>query len=223
MKIFIVEGDRTLRTSLENFFKENHFETAISDNGMEAIQIFHSQMNTIDIVLLDVTLPLRNGNDVLRQIRNWSNVPVIMLTENNEIDEQIQSYLLGADDYIAKPYSLEIIKLHVDAILKRSRPKDNNLITSLDLSLDIEGEKLYLDGEEIYITPKEFELLYFFMRNENKVLSRDIILDQVWGFDYNGSNRTIDTLIKQLRKKIGHQNHIRTVYGKGYCFEKNKD
>ena len=171
-------------------------------------------------MLLDLMLPFAGGLEVLKDIRLRSNVPVIVLSAKETVEDQIQGFAYGADDYITKPYSLAVVKAHVEAVLKRAAGEpDVETISCGRITLELEGKRVLVDGKRVEATPKEYELLEFFCRNEGRVLTREQILDQIWGFDYDGDTRTIDTMVKQLRKKIGNPAYIRTVYGVGYCFE----
>lgn len=163
-------------------------------------------------------LPFADGNEVLKQIRLISNVPVIMLTAKEEVEDQLKSLSYGADNYITKPYSLAVVKMHIEALLKRFR-QEQDFLTAGEIRIETGAQKVYVRDEFVETTPKEFELLHFFMKNEGIVLTRDQILDSIWGYHYVGDTRTIDTIVKQLRKKLGDSSCIRTVYGIGYCFE----
>ena len=180
-------------------------------------------MNKIDLVLLDIKLPLVNGNEVLNEIRRNSQIPVIMLTANSSVEKQLYSFSQGADDYIVKPYTLAVLKAHVEAVLKRAGKMDQFLEAG-ELRLDLPGQKVYRKGEYVETTRREYELLQYFMENQGRVLKREHILDAVWGFDYAGETRTVDTMVKQLRKKLTDEcNYIRSVYGVGYIFEAEAD
>jgi len=160
---------------------------------------------------------------VLKDIRQWSNVPVIVLSAKETVEDQIQGFAYGADDYITKPYSLAVVKAHVEAVLKRAAGESGTeVLTCGRITLELEGKRVLVGGKRVDATPREHELLEFFCRNEGRVLTREQILDRIWGFDYDGDTRTIDTMVKQLRKKIGNPAYIRTIYGVGYCFEGEK-
>lgn len=215
--ILIVEDEKKLLNTLSDFLKLNGYELLTAENGIEAMRQFMAHGQEIDLVLLDIMLPFLNGFELLKEIRMRSNVPVIMLTAKSSVEDQIEGFEYGADDYITKPYSLSLIKAHIEAVLKRVG-KTQDFMISGDIRMDVKGQKVYVREEYIETTPKEFELLLFFMENEGMVLSRDRILDAVWGYHYEGDMRTVDTLVKQLRKKLKDGNCIRSIYGVGYVF-----
>lgn len=215
--VLVVEDEKKLLKTLSDFLKLNGYHVLAAENGIEAMKLFTGHIQEIDIVLLDIMLPFLNGYELLKEIRMRSNVPVIMLTAKSSVEDQIEGFEYGADDYITKPYSLSILKAHIEAVLKRSG-KQQDFMVSGDIRIDVKGQKVYLREEYMETTPKEFELLLFFMENEGTVLSRDHILDAVWGYHYAGDIRTVDTLVKQLRKKMKDGSYIRSVYGVGYVF-----
>ncbi|MCM1159735.1 MAG: response regulator transcription factor [Roseburia sp.] len=215
--ILIVEDEKKLLNTISDFLKLNGYRLLTAENGIEAMRQFTAYAQEIDIVLLDIMLPFLNGYELLKEIRMRSNVPVILLTAKSSVEDQIEGFEYGADDYITKPYSLSLIKAHIEAVLKRAG-KTQDFMVSGDIRIDVKGQKVYVREEYIETTPKEFELLLFFMENEGMVLSRDRILDAVWGYQYEGDIRTVDTLVKQLRKKLKDGNYIRSIYGIGYVF-----
>lgn len=216
--ILVIEDEKKLLKTLKDFFELNQYKVYTAEDGLEGIQQFKIHSKEISCVLLDVMLPFADGNDVLKQIRLISNVPVIMLTAKEEVEDQLKSLTYGADNYITKPYSLAVVKMHIEALLKRFR-QEQDFLTSGEIRIETGAQKVYVRDEFVETTPKEFELLHFFMKNEGIVLTRDQILDSIWGYHYVGDTRTIDTIVKQLRKKLGDGSCIRTVYGVGYCFE----
>ncbi len=147
-----------------------------------------------------------------------SNVPVILLTAKEDVEDQLKGFSCGADDYIVKPYTLSIVKVHIEAILKRLGHGQDCLYAG-DIRVECKAQKVFVNNQFIETTPKEFELLQMFIKHQGTVLTRDNILDDIWGYQYVGDIRTVDTLVKQLRKKLGDTSYIRTVYGVGYCFE----
>lgn len=216
--VLVVEDETKLLETLSDFLEMNHYNVIQAMDGLDGIQKFHTHRSEIDIVLLDVMLPFADGYEVLKQIRVCSNVPVIFLTAKEEVEDQIKGFSYGADDYIIKPYSLSVIKLHIEAVLKRFGHGESFLYAG-DVKIDVKAKKIYVKEEFVETTPKEFELLHLLIRNQGTVLTRDYILDAIWGDYYVGDVRTIDTIVKQLRKKLGDASLIRTVYGVGYCFE----
>ncbi len=216
--ILVIEDEKKLLKTLKDFFELNQYKVYTAEDGLEGIQQFKIHSKEISCVLLDVMLPFADGNEVLKQIRLISNVPIIMLTAKEEVEDQLKSLSYGADNYITKPYSLAVVKMHIEALLKRFR-QEQDFLTSGEIKIETGAQKVYVGDEFVETTPKEFELLHFFMKNEGIVLTRDQILDSIWGYHYVGDTRTIDTIVKQLRKKLGDGSCIRTVYGVGYCFE----
>lgn len=216
--ILIIEDEKKLLKTLADFLTMNHYQVYTAEDGLKGMQQFMEHRGEIKCVLLDVMLPFADGNEVLKQIRLFSNVPVIMLTAKEEVEDQLESFSNGADDYIVKPYSLAVVKMHLEAVLKRF-DKERDFLTVGDIRIEVGAQKIYVKDVFVETTPKEFEVMHFFMKNEGVVLTRDQILDSVWGYHYVGDTRTIDTIVKQLRKKLGDVVYIRTVYGVGYCFE----
>lgn len=221
--LLVVEDEKKLLRTLSDFLKLQGYQVLQALDGQEALELFYDKGNQIDLILLDIMLPRVGGNEVLAEIRKSSQIPVIMLTANSSVEGQLHSFSKGADDYIVKPYTLSIIKAHVEAVLKRAG-KYRKYLEAGRLRLDLSAQKVYRNGEFVETTPKEYKLLLHFMENQGRVLKRENILDSVWGFDYNGETRTVDTLVKQLRKKLtGECNYIRSVYGVGYIFETGTD
>lgn len=216
--ILVIEDEKKLLKALTDFFTIHEYQVYTAENGLEGIQQFKVHSEEISCVLLDIMLPFMDDNEVLKQIRVFSNVPVIMLTAKEEVEDQLESLSHGADNYIVKPYSLAVVKMHVEALIKRFR-QEEEFLTAGNIRIEIAAHKLYVNDIFVETTPKEFELMLFFMKNEGVVLTRDHILDSIWGYHYVGDTRTIDTIVKQLRKKLGNISCIRTVYGVGYCFE----
>lgn len=218
--ILVIEDEKKLLQTMAEFLKLNGYEVLTASDGLEGLRRFKQYEEKVDLVLLDLMLPFAGGLEVLKEIRVRSNVPVIVLSAKETVEDQIQGFAHGADDYITKPYSLAVVKAHVEAVLKRA--VGGQSVETLEcgmITLELEGKRVLVNGKRVDATPKEYELLEFFCRNEGRVLTREQILDQIWGFDYEGDTRTIDTMVKQLRKKIGNPAYIRTIYGVGYCFE----
>ncbi len=221
--LLVVEDEEKLLRTLSDFLDLQGYEVLQALDGQKALDIFYSHMNEIDLILLDIMLPKISGNDVLKEVRKNSQIPVIMLTANSSVEGQLNSFSWGADDYIVKPYTLSIIKAHVEAVLKRVG-KYRQTLEAGDLLLDLSAQKVYRKGEYVETTRREYGLLLFFMENQGRVLKREHILDVVWGYDYAGETRTVDTLVKQLRKKLTREcNYIRSVYGVVYIFEAGAD
>lgn len=220
IKVLLVEDDLKLRNTVEDYLLMNDFKVTACPDGISALTAFYS--DDFDIILLDGMLPDIDGFDVLKEIRKTSNIPVIILSARESEQDQLRGFRIGADNYITKPFLLSILKEHIIALLTRLGYFNDTkaLINKGALKLNTTERKVYLNNELILTTPREYDLLLFFMQNERIVLSRDTILDRVWGNGYFGDLRTVDTIVKQLRKKLGtYDNYIVSVYGIGYKFE----
>lgn len=218
-QILIVEDEEKLARTMEDFLRLQGYEARKAADGQQALEIFYENKHTIDLVLLDIMMPGMSGYDVLRELRRVSDVPVIMLTARSSVEDQMSGFEKGADDYITKPYTLELVKLHIEAVLKRAGKLKNGREFG-KISVDLDGQKVFWKDTYIETTRKEYELLLYFMEHSNIVLPRNTILDAVWGYDYVGDIRTVDTLVKQLRKKLTEEcTYIKSVYGVGYLFE----
>ena len=221
IRILLVEDDDKLRDTITDYMQMNGFHVTACPDGSAALRSFEEEP-AFDVVLLDGMLPDIDGFDILQTIRKTSDVPVIILSARESERDQLSGFRLGADNYITKPFLLSVLKEQIHALLTRSgRLKENKPDLSRGaLLLNTVERKVYLDGRLITMTPREYDLLYFFIQNERIVLSRNTILDRVWGDSWFGDLRTVDTIVKQLRKKLdGHSDYIVSVYGVGYKFE----
>lgn len=222
IKILIVEDEPKLLKTLEDFLGFQDYLSEKAMTGNEAVAVFKEKKNEINLVLLDLMLPDISGYTVLKEIRKISEVPVIILSARSAVADQMSGFEKGADDYITKPFSLALVKLHIEAVLKRAGIRRDILFYE-NLQIDKMSQKIYVKGKIIETTKKEFDLLLYFVEHQGVVLDRNKILDAVWEYDYTGDIRTIDTLVKQLRRKLGEEcNYIHTVYGVGYIFGENK-
>ena len=220
--ILVVEDEQKLARTMEDFLKLQGYEVVCAGSGEEALRIFYGNKYKVDLILLDVMLSGVNGYEVLREVRSVSDVPVIMLTARSSVADQMSGFEKGADDYITKPYTLELVKLHIEAVLRRAG-KLKRTMEYGHITVDLAGQMVYWKGNYIETTRKEYELLVYFIENSGIVLARNTILDAVWGYDYVGDIRTVDTLVKQLRKKLTEEcTYIRSVYGVGYIFGEEK-
>lgn len=219
----MVEDDVKLREVLTKFLQRNQYEVMTAISGEKAIETYFYNSKAIDIILLDVMLPGMDGFEVLKEIRLHSQVPIIMLTAREAEEDQLRGLNGGADNYITKPFLMTVLLAHMDKLLGKKGGKGPDAIEKGVLRLERNYRKAYLNGEFMDTTPKEFDLLVHFAENENVVMSRESILDAVWGFEYDGDMRTVDTLIKQLRRKMTDQYpYIVSIYGVGYRFEVTK-
>ena len=199
--ILLIEDEEKLSRTLAEYLELNGYEVLCALDGNKGLELFYDNMHRIDLVLLDIMLPGINGDEVLKEIRKKSSTPVIMVTAKSSIHDQLVNFANGADDYITKPYVLAIVKVHIEAILKRAG-KMKEQVHAGHVAVEPATYKVYVDEKLIETTPKEYELLTYLIKNKNVVMRRESILESVWGYDYTGDIRTIDTLIKQLRKKI---------------------
>lgn len=218
--VLMVEDDNKLREVLTKFLSRNDYEVLAAENGKVGLKLFYENSKNLDIVLLDGMLPDIDGVDVLKEIREHSQVPVIMLTARESEEDQLNGLNNGADNYIIKPFLMKVLLVHMDKLIQRNGNEDTDVIEKGALKLEKQFRKAYINGEFVDTTPKEFDLLVYMCENEKVVLKRENILDAVWGFDYDGDMRTVDTLVKQLRKKMTDKYpYVTSVYGVGYRFE----
>lgn len=219
--LLLVEDEPLVREIVTDYFENEQWTIFEAETGILALDLFESQ--PIDLVILDIMLPELDGWTVCRQIRKSSDVPIIMLTAKGEDDEKILGYELGADDYVTKPFSPRVLVAQAKALLKRTEGRisgEEFLLQFGSLELNTKSHSVKLAGSDIGLSPKEYELLLYLVRNKGIVLSRDSILNAVWGFDYFGDARTVDTHIKKLRAKLGNESvRIVTVIRVGYRFE----
>ena len=222
ISILLVEDDDKLRSTIQDYMQMNGFQVIACPDGSTALSRFKEHGEALDIILLDGMLPDIDGFDILKSVRETSDIPVIILSARESERDQLSGFHLGADNYITKPFLLSVLKEHINALLARSGrlAEDKAEIVKGALQLNTEERKVYLNGELIATTPREYDVLLLFAQNERIVMSRNTILDRVWGDSYFGDLRTVDTIIKQLRKKLGkHSDYIVSVYGVGYKFE----
>lgn len=218
--VLMVEDDNKLREVLTKFLSRNDYEVLAAENGKVGLELFYENSKNLDIVLLDGMLPDIDGVDVLKEIREHSQVPVIMLTARESEEDQLNGLNNGADNYITKPFLMKVLLVYMDKLIQRNGNEDTDVIEKGALKLEKQFRKAYINGEFVDTTPKEFDLLVYMCENEKVVLKRENILDAVWGFDYDGDMRTVDTLVKQLRKKMTDKYpYITSIYGVGYRFE----
>ncbi|MGY0374278.1 response regulator transcription factor [Clostridium sp. JNZ J1-5] len=218
-KILIVDDEELIRKLLKDFLKKEGYLTLETDNGKKAIEIIKSNSD-IDLIILDVMLPGYDGWTVCKYIRNFSKVPIIMLTARSEEFDELFGFEIGADEYITKPFSPNILVARVNAVLRRLE-KESLSIKSFDgLVIDDTARSVEILGNNIDLSPKEYELLLYLVNNVGRALSREQILNKVWGYDYFGGLRTVDTHINRLRIKLDtKEDYIQTVRGFGYKFE----
>ena len=223
-KVLIADDNKQIVSILSEYCKKNNFTVSTVFDGEEALK--EIEKNKFDIVLLDVMMPKKDGFDVCRETRKFSNVPIIMITARGEDYEKIMGLEIGADDYIVKPFSPGEIIARINAILRRIMPKNDQsekIFTFDNLEIDLNNFTVKVNDKIILLTKKEIEILWTLATNQNKVFTRENLLDLIWGFDYFGESRTVDTHIKRLRAKLDNYEHkkwnIKTIWGVGYKFD----
>ena len=218
--VLIVDDEARMRKLIKDFLMAKNFTILEATDGEEALKVFEENQNKIDLILLDVMMPKLDGWSVLRQIRQTSKVPIIMLTARGEEQDELFGFELGVDEYISKPFSPKILVARVEAILKRTQGDTKEVKDCGGIEIDKEGRTVSVDGKNIELSLREYELLVYLIENENIALSRDKILNNVWNYDYYGDSRTIDSHVKKLRHKLGKRGkYIKTIRGIGYKFE----
>lgn len=218
--ILIAEDESRIRRMLKDFLTSCNYKIIEAQDGQQALDSFYANNSRLDLILLDVMMPHKDGFEVLAAVREISLVPVILLTAKSQEYDQLNGFRRGADDYITKPFSPVILLAHIEAVLKRCRNKVEEVKEFGGISIDKASMTVKVNGALIYLTPKEYDLLIYMTDNRNTVLSREQILNDVWNYDYIGDGRTVDTHIKQLRSKLGTE-RIQTIHGRGYRFGVN--
>ncbi len=223
MKILVVDDESRMRKLVRDFLVKQNYEVLEAGDGEQALDLFFQEKD-IALMILDVMMPKMDGWQVCREIRNYSKVPIIMLTAKGDERDELQGFELGVDEYITKPFSPKILVARVEAILRRSNlMASEDVISSGGIELNKSAHQVTIDGKEVELSYKEFELLAYFMGNQGIALSREKILNNVWNYDYFGDARTIDTHVKKLRSKLGKKGEmIKTIWGMGYKFEVNE-
>lgn len=218
--ILVVDDEQRMRKLVKDFLKAKGYSILEAEDGEKALEVFEENKNKIELILLDVMMPKLDGWSVLRQIRQESKIPIVMLTARGEEQDELFGFELGVDEYIAKPFSPKILVARVEAILKRTRKDTAEVKDYAGIEIDKEGRTVKVDGKVVELSLREYELLIYLIENENIALSRDKILNNVWNYDYYGDSRTIDSHIKKIRHKLGKRGkYIKTMRGIGYKFE----
>ena len=225
-KLLIVDDNNQITDVLASYAAKEGWETLVARDGEEALRLFTAHGADIAMILLDVMMPKKDGFEVCREIRKTSMVPIMMITARGEDFERIMGLDIGADDYIIKPFNAGEVMARVRAILRRIHPQGENaakVLTVANLVIDISNYLVTIDGKEVPLTKREKEILYTLAANNKKVFSRDNLLDSIWGYDYYGDSRTVDSHIKRLRAKLDAFEHpawdVKTIWGVGYRFE----
>ena len=223
LKILVVDDESRMRKLVKDFLTKKGFTVIEAGDGEEAVDKFF-EVKDIALIILDVMMPKMDGWQVCREIRQYSRVPIIMLTAKSDEKDELQGFDLGVDEYITKPFSPKILVARVEAILRRSNVlAADDTMEAGGIELNKAAHEVLIDGKSVELSYKEFELLAYFMSNQGVALSRERILNNVWNYDYFGDARTIDTHVKKLRSKLGAQGeYIKTIWGMGYKFEVNQ-
>ena len=230
-KILVVDDEQRMRKLVKDFLVRENFTVLEAADGEEAVDVFLAEKN-IDLIILDVMMPKMDGWQVCREIRQYSKVPIIMLTARGAENDELRGFELGVDEYISKPFSPKILVARVQAILRRTvqaeetpagatSSKKEDTVKYEDLEVSLSGYTVIYKGHQIEMPPKELELLYFLASQPNQVFTREQLLDKIWGYDYIGDTRTVDVHVKRIREKIkdGKNWSVTTVWGIGYKFE----
>ncbi len=222
--ILIVEDEKNMQEIIAEYMRRSGHVCYTADDGVDALMVLKN--NPMDLMILDIMMPHIDGFSVCKMAREMSNLPIIMLTAKSGEDDKLKGYNLGADDYMTKPFSPKVLLAKTNALLRRTSviPTDTvNVVNTVDggkISIISASHKVFLDGQEITLTYKEYELLYFLMSNPGQIFTREQLLNRIWGYDFEGTTRTVDTHIKTLRQKLGDEGrHIVTLIRSGYKFE----
>ena len=221
VKILVVDDEIRMRKLLKDFLVKSGYEVLEAEDGEKAVDTFMMEKE-IALIILDVMMPKMDGWQVCREIRKCSKVPIIMLTAKSSEEDELRGFELGVDEYISKPFSPKILVARVEAVLRRSnKTAPEEVVHAGKIAIDKSAHQVTVDGQEIELSYKEFELLSYFAENQGIALSREKILNHVWNYDYFGDARTIDTHVKKLRSKLGKEvgEYIKTIWGMGYKFE----
>lgn len=220
MKLLIVDDEKLIRDVIKTYAELENYETVEAEDGSEALDIVAKEK--IDLIILDIMMPKMDGMTFLEKLKSDKNIPVIILSARNEEYDKLRGFDLGTDDYLTKPFSPKELLARIKAILKRSGKMIPDNYKYKGLKIEYPARSVYIDNKEIKLTLKEYELLCFFVTNENIALSREQLLNKIWGYDYFGDDRTVDTHVKMLRNNLGkYRNLIVTVRGVGYKYAPN--
>ncbi len=227
-KLLIVDDEVNIRAVVREYAEFEEYEVDEAGNGMEAIE--KAKSNDYDLIIMDVMMPKLDGYSASKEIRKYKNVPIIMLSARGEEYDKLFGFEIGVDDYVVKPFSPKELMARVKAVLLRSKasaaaaPAQNERLVFEGLEIDLAGREVYVDGKKASMTPKEYDLLFYLVRNKGLALTRDKLLEAVWGYDFFGDDRTVDTHIKMLRGSLGeYRKFIVTLRGMGYKFDTNAD
>jgi len=221
--VLIIEDELRLREIVKEYFVQENFHVIEASDGVEGLGLF--ERNDVHLVILDIMIPKMDGWNVCKKIRETSNIPIIMVTARSDEEDQLIGFDIGADEYVTKPFSPKILVAKAKSLLKRVGEMTSTELTERTksgITINPHSRTVFITGEQIFLTNKEFELLHYLIENKDIVLTREQLLNQIWGYDYDGDDRTVDTHIKKLRQKIGDKaSNIVTVIRVGYKFEEN--
>ena len=218
-RILVIEDEASIQNILRIFLEDAGYQVTLADDGMDGIAAFHK--DSFDLVLLDIMMPRLDGYSVCEMIRNESSTPVILLTALDDEDNQMKGFNLLADDYITKPFSMPLVLKRMEAVLRRARSGEKSSVLAYqNVQLDTENYKVFVEGKEVTLTAREFDILRLLMENQGRVFTREQLLDNIWNYDYLGDDKIINTHIKNIRKKLG-VDCIETIRGVGYRIDKN--
>ena len=222
-KILVVDDEINIRRVVREYAEFEGYEVFEAENGMQAVEMAKS--NDYDLIVMDIMMPKLDGFSTCKEIKKFKTIPVIMLSARGEEYDKLFGFELGIDDYVVKPFSPKELMARIKVALKRNTVKEDDTpgkIVFEGLEIDLAGREVYVDGQKASMTPKEYDLLFFLVKNKNLALTRDKLLEEVWGYDFFGDDRTVDTHIKMLRNSIGpYRKFIVTLRGMGYKFEYN--
>ena len=220
-KILVVDDEVNIRRVVREYAEFEGYEVAEAENGMEAVEMVKSE--DFDLIVMDIMMPKLDGFSTCKEIKKYKTIPVIMLSARGEEYDKLFGFELGIDDYVVKPFSPKELMARIKAVLKRNNVSESTVPEKLvfeGLEIDIAGREVYVDGEKASMTPKEYDLLFYLVKNKNLALTRDKLLEEGWGYDFFGDDRTVDTHIKMLRNSLGqYRKFIVTLRGMGYKFE----
>lgn len=219
-KILVVDDEKMIRNVIKEYAEFDGFEVAEAEDGMEAVEICRRE--SFDLIVMDIMMPRLDGYSAIKEIRKTKQIPVIMLSARGEEYDKLFGFEIGIDDYVVKPFSPKELLARIKAVLKRAAAKEQpmDIIRYEGLEINVTGREVSVDGTPVSLTPKEYDLLFYLVRNKGIALSREKLLEEVWGYDFFGDDRTVDTHIKMLRNSLGeYRKFIKTLRGMGYKFE----
>ncbi|MGN1304940.1 MAG: response regulator transcription factor [Oscillospiraceae bacterium] len=219
-KILVVDDEKMIRNVIKEYAEFDGFEVTEAEDGMEAVEI--CRKNDFDLIVMDIMMPRLDGYSAIKEIRKTKQIPVIMLSARGEEYDKLFGFEIGIDDYVVKPFSPKELLARIKAVIKRAAAKEQpmDIIRYEGLEINVTGREVSVDGTPVSLTPKEYDLLFYLVRNKGIALSREKLLEEVWGYDFFGDDRTVDTHIKMLRNSLGeYRKFIKTLRGMGYKFE----